>query len=142
MHFSIRHRRKNQIARIDGLETVARQCGDFWTVVYPAPARPVEANPCKFRALAGQPRIVGGRQPNAGFVVSQPCELIATDEIVPAAALCRIAVSLHFATKHSRLLDRLSANAYGLYRVHYNFVVWLQYALVAMIKAAIVSAVR
>jgi hypothetical protein len=49
---------------------------------------------------------------------------------------------LHFATKHSRLLDRLSANACGLYRVHYNFVVWLQYALVAMIKAAIVSAVR
>jgi hypothetical protein len=85
---------------------------------------------------------VGGRQPNAGFVASQPCELIVTDEIVPAAALCRIAVSLHFATKHSRLLDRLSANACGLYRVHYNFVVWLQYALVAMIKAAIVSAVR
>lgn len=89
---------------------------------------------------------MGGRQPNAGFVVSQPCELIVTDEVVPAAALCRIAVSLHFATKHSRLLDRLSANAYGLYLVHYNFVVWLQYALldtalVAMIKAAVVSAV-
>ena len=66
-----------------------------------------------------------------------------TDEIVPAAALCRIAVSLHFATKHSRLLGSLSANAYGLYLVHYNFVVWLQYALLgtalfAMIKAAIV----
>ena len=59
----------------------------------------------------------------------------------------RIAVSLHFATKHSRLLDRLSANACGLYQVHYNFVAWLQYALldtalVAMIKAAVVSAVR
>jgi glucan biosynthesis protein C len=54
-----------------------------------------------------------------------------------------VAVSLHFATKHSRLLDSLSANAYGLYLVHYNFVVWLQYALLgtalfAMIKAAIV----
>ncbi len=54
-----------------------------------------------------------------------------------------IAVSLHFATKHSRRLDSLSANAYGLYLVHYNFVVWLQYALLgtalfAMVKAAIV----
>jgi hypothetical protein len=147
MHFSIRHRRKNQIARIDGPETVARQCGDFWTVIYPGPVRPVEAIPCKFRALAGQPRIVGGRQANAGFVASQPYELIVTDEVVPAAALCRIAVSLHFATKHSRLLGRLSANAYGLYLVHYDFVVWLQNtllatALVAMIKAAVVSAVR
>jgi glucans biosynthesis protein C len=54
-----------------------------------------------------------------------------------------IAVSLHFASKHSRHLDSLSANAYGLYLVHYNFVVWLQYALLgtalfAMVKAAIV----
>ena len=54
-----------------------------------------------------------------------------------------IAVSLHFATRHSRLLDSLSANAYGLYLVHYNFVVWLQYALLgtalfAAIKSAIV----
>ena len=54
-----------------------------------------------------------------------------------------IAVSLHFVTIHLRLLDSLSANAYGLYLVHYNFVVWLQYALLgtalfAVIKAAIV----
>ena len=54
-----------------------------------------------------------------------------------------IAVSLHFATGHSRLFDSLSANAYGLYLVHYNFVVWPQYALLgkapfAMVKAAIV----
>ena len=54
-----------------------------------------------------------------------------------------IGVSLHFVTRHSRLLDSLSANAYGLYLVHYNFVVWLQYALLstalfAVLKAAIV----
>jgi membrane-bound serine protease (ClpP class) len=54
-----------------------------------------------------------------------------------------IAISLHFATKHSRLLDSPSADAYGLYLVHYNFVVRLQYALLdaalfAAIKAAIV----
>ena len=40
-----------------------------------------------------------------------------------------IAVSLHFATKHSRLLDGPSANAFGLYLLHYNFVGWLQYAV-------------
>ena len=54
-----------------------------------------------------------------------------------------IAVSLHFATRHSRRRDGLSADAYGLYLVHYNFVVWLQYALLgtalfAMIKVAVV----
>jgi hypothetical protein len=29
------HRRKNQVPRIDDPEMVARQCGDFWTAVYP-----------------------------------------------------------------------------------------------------------
>ncbi|MGA8498339.1 MAG: hypothetical protein WB764_22825 [Xanthobacteraceae bacterium] len=48
-----------------------------------------------------------------------------------------------FRHRHSRRLDSLSANAYGLYLVHYNFVVWLQYALLgtalfARIKAAAV----
>ena len=95
-----------------------------------------------------------------------------TGEIVPAAALCRfllcrrrhwnasiergvvsiygilaIAVSLHFATGHSRRLDSLSANAYGLYLVHYDFVVWLQYALLGTVLFAAIrrrscSAVR
>jgi glucan biosynthesis protein C len=54
-----------------------------------------------------------------------------------------IAISVSFATRHSQPLDTLSANAYGLYLVHYNFVVWLQNALLgtalfAMVKAAIV----
>jgi len=54
-----------------------------------------------------------------------------------------LAVCLRFATGYSRLLDRLSVNAYGVYLVHYVFVVWLQYALlaaplIAVIKAAIV----
>ena len=34
----------------------------------------------------------------------------------------------------------LSANAYGLYLVHYVFIVWLQYALVAAPLFAIVKA--
>jgi hypothetical protein len=168
MHFSIRHRRKNQVPRIDGPEIVARQCGDFWTVIYPGPARAVEANPCKFRLLAGNRGLRAAASPNAGSAVIRPCELIVTDEIIPAAALCRlflcrrryrntgigrggvsidgilaIAVCLHFATGHSRRLDSLSANACGLYLVHYNFIVWLQYALLgtallAMIMVAIV----
>ena len=54
-----------------------------------------------------------------------------------------IAVCLRFATAHSRLLGYLAANAYGLYLVHYVFVVWLQFSLLAMplfalVKAAIV----
>jgi surface polysaccharide O-acyltransferase-like enzyme len=62
--------------------------------------------------------------------------------VVSVDGILAMAVSLHFATKHSPRLDSLSANAYGLYLVHYNFVVWLQYALpgtalFAAIKAAV-----
>jgi hypothetical protein len=53
MHFSIRHCRKNHEARIDGPETVAGQCGDFWTLPVPSCGPFVEMKPCKFRALAG-----------------------------------------------------------------------------------------
>jgi hypothetical protein len=51
--------------------------------------------------------------------------------VLASAAGCffLIAVSLHFATKHLRLLDSPSANAFGLYLVHNNFVVWLQFAV-------------
>ncbi len=60
-----------------------------------------------------------------------------------AGSLFLIAASLRFAGKHSPILDSLSANAYSLYLVHYDFVVWLQYALLAatlfaVIKGAIV----
>jgi surface polysaccharide O-acyltransferase-like enzyme len=54
-----------------------------------------------------------------------------------------IGVSLRFAARHSRILGSLAAQAYGLYLVHYVFVVWLQFALLetplyAAVKAAIV----
>jgi glucans biosynthesis protein C len=57
-----------------------------------------------------------------------------------------VAVFLHFASNRSRVLDSLSRNAYGMYLVHYVFVVWLQYALLnaplfALAKAAIVFGV-
>ena len=69
---------------------------------------------------------------------------IAADlSFVPAcAAGCffLIAVCSRFATGYSRLLGYLSANAYGLYLVHYVFIVWLQYALLAAPLFAVVKA--
>jgi hypothetical protein len=53
------------------------------------------------------------------------------------------AVFVRFATQRRRGFDSLSDNAYGIYLVHYVFVIWLQYmllgfALFAIAKAAIV----
>ncbi len=62
--------------------------------------------------------------------------------VAASAAGCffLIAVCLRFATGYSRLVGYLSANAYGLYLVHYVFIVWLQYALLAVPLFAIVKA--
>jgi glucan biosynthesis protein C len=54
-----------------------------------------------------------------------------------------VALFLRFGQHRSRWYDSLSENAYGIYLVHYLFVVWLQYALLnvalfAFAKAAIV----
>lgn len=56
-----------------------------------------------------------------------------------------MAVCLRFARERTRAFDSLSANAYGMYIVHYAFAVWLQYALLdfglfAIGKAAAVFA--
>jgi glucans biosynthesis protein C len=65
--------------------------------------------------------------------------------VISCATACFFfaAVFLRFATRRSRILDSLSENAYGMYLVHYVFVVWLQYlllglALFAVAKASIV----
>jgi peptidoglycan/LPS O-acetylase OafA/YrhL len=42
-------------------------------------------------------------------------------------------------TRHS-VLDGLSSNAYGIYLVHYVFVLWLQYALIGAALSAISKA--
>ena len=60
-----------------------------------------------------------------------------------SGSLVLLAICLRFAWERSRVLNSLSANAYGMYLLHYVFVVWLQYmllpsALVAGGKAAIV----
>ena len=57
-----------------------------------------------------------------------------------------IAAALRFGRRRRRAFDSLSANAYGMYLLHYVFVVWLQYALLdtslpAVAKAAIVFVV-
>jgi glucans biosynthesis protein C len=65
--------------------------------------------------------------------------------VLACAAGCffLIAVSLRFAAKPSLILGNLGADAYALYLLHYVFVVWLQYALLAldwfaMVKVALV----
>jgi glucan biosynthesis protein C len=63
-----------------------------------------------------------------------------------SGCLAMMALAVRFATNRRRWLDSLSANAYGMYLVHYPFVVWMQYALLgaplpAIVKAALVFAV-
>ncbi|HJU16954.1 MAG TPA: acyltransferase [Stellaceae bacterium] len=57
-----------------------------------------------------------------------------------------LAIALRFAAGRAPLLDSLKDNAYGMYLVHYVFVVWMQYALrriplPAVAKAAFVFTV-
>jgi peptidoglycan/LPS O-acetylase OafA/YrhL len=68
--------------------------------------------------------------------------------VISCASGCLVvlAVCLRFGARRHRILDSLSANAYGMYLVHYPFVVWMQFALLhaslpAVVKAAIVAAV-
>jgi peptidoglycan/LPS O-acetylase OafA/YrhL len=71
---------------------------------------------------------------HAGFVLS-----------CAASCLAFLALFLRFAGARSPLKDSLAANSYGIYLLHYPFVSWLQYALLAaslpaVVKAAIVLA--
>ena len=50
-----------------------------------------------------------------------------------------LAFGLRFARLPSEVLDSLKANAYGMYLVHYVFVVWLQYALLGPALPGIVK---
>lgn len=49
-----------------------------------------------------------------------------------SGCLAALALCLRFAVFRSRSLASLSANAYGIYLLHYPFVVWLQYALLGV----------
>jgi len=50
-----------------------------------------------------------------------------------------LAASLRFGLRRSRWRAYLSANAYSLYLVHYVFVVWLQYTLLALPLFAVIK---
>jgi hypothetical protein len=50
------------------------------------------------------------------------------------------AVFLRFATKRLPAFDSLSENAYGMYLIHFVFVVWLQYLLLAVPLFAVAKA--
>jgi hypothetical protein len=60
-----------------------------------------------------------------------------------ASCFAVLAVAVRFARIRRQPLDSLKANAYGMYLIHYVFVVWLQYALLpaglpAVVKGAVV----
>ena len=46
-----------------------------------------------------------------------------------ASCFAVLAVAVRFARVRLAVLDSLKTNAYGMYLIHYVFVVWLQYAL-------------
>jgi hypothetical protein len=56
-----------------------------------------------------------------------------------SACLGSIAIFLRFATVRRPLLGAISDNAYGIYLFHYLFVIWTQYALLALDLPAIVK---
>src|SRR5262249_8512103 len=76
-------------------------------------------------------------------------QIIADLSFVPAcfgACFCLLAIVLRFAAKRLPVFADLKNSAYGIYLVHYGFVVWLQFALLgialpAIIKGAIVFGV-
>jgi peptidoglycan/LPS O-acetylase OafA/YrhL len=57
-----------------------------------------------------------------------------------SGSLFVMAVCLRFGTRRSRVLDSLSERSFGLYLVHYVYVVWLQYALLDLDLPAVVKA--
>ena len=56
--------------------------------------------------------------------------LYAVSSVTACAAL--IAVFLRFATRAVPVADSLARNAYGIYLVHYFFVIWLQYLMLGV----------
>lgn len=56
-------------------------------------------------------------------------------------AFSLLAIALRFFHFQDRALDSLSVNAYGIYLIHYGFVVWLQYALLAVALGAVAKGI-
>lgn len=58
-----------------------------------------------------------------------------------ASSFCLLAIFTRFVNTRRRLLDSLSANAYGMYVIHYVFVSWLQYAILDVALPAIAKGI-
>jgi peptidoglycan/LPS O-acetylase OafA/YrhL len=54
-----------------------------------------------------------------------------------AGALCLLAVFLRFGHTRIKIMDSLCQNSYGIYLIHYVFVIWLQYFLLRAPLAAL-----
>jgi peptidoglycan/LPS O-acetylase OafA/YrhL len=57
-----------------------------------------------------------------------------------AMSFAMLAVFRRFARARTPVLDSLSRNAYGIYLLHYGFVLWLQFALLPMAIPAVAKA--
>jgi glucans biosynthesis protein C len=57
-----------------------------------------------------------------------------------SGCLAALSGCLRFAKTRSRVLESLSGNAFGIYVLHYPFVVWLQYALLGVALFAVLKA--
>jgi glucans biosynthesis protein C len=58
-----------------------------------------------------------------------------------SGCLCALAIFLRFAARPSPRFGKFADNAYGIFLVHYVFVVWLQYALLDAPFSAVVKGV-
>ena len=56
------------------------------------------------------------------------------------SCFCSLALVLRFAGRSLWILDAVRTSAYGIYLVHYLFVVWLQYSLLPVELSAVVKA--
>jgi glucans biosynthesis protein C len=56
-----------------------------------------------------------------------------------ASCFFMLATAIRFGRRRMTVLDSLKVNAYGMYLIHYLFVVWLQYALLGFDLPAIVK---
>jgi peptidoglycan/LPS O-acetylase OafA/YrhL len=79
---------------------------------------------------------------NAGAASPLGLNMLAAVGFVVACAtssLFALSLSLRLGVHRGRAFDSLSKNAYGMYLIHYVFIVWLQYALLGLALFAIVK---
>jgi surface polysaccharide O-acyltransferase-like enzyme len=69
-------------------------------------------------------------------------DLFAAAVAISAAAsgFALLAIFLRFCNRRAMLFESLSANSYGIYLIHYVFIVWLQFVLLNAHLPAIVKA--